>query len=97
MHQSRGKTKVPVRRRSQVPDDHPNTSFNAIDEACQPIPGSTKTYGSGSRPDLSVPMREIRQRPNPLGDGKFEDKPPVNVYATTGSYTNPSIIIDIYK
>ncbi len=80
-----------------MPDDHPNTSFSAIDEACQPISGSTKIYVSGSRPDLRVPMREIRQSPTPIGEDKFEQNPPVSVYDTTGPYTDPEVTIDIYK
>ena len=80
-----------------MPDDHPKTSFSAIDEACQPISGSTKVYVSGSRPDLRVPMREIQQSPTPIGENKFETNPPVTVYDTTGPYTDPDVSIDIYK
>ena len=81
-----------------MPDDQTaSTSFNAIREACQPLPGSTKVYLGGSRVDIRVPMREIRQSPTPLGDGKFEDNPPVTVYDTSGPYTDPDAQIDIYQ
>jgi phosphomethylpyrimidine synthase len=83
---------------ASVPDDQTaSTSFNAIREACQPLPGSTKVYLGGSRADIRVPMREIRQSPTPLGDGKFEDNPPVTVYDTSGPYTDPDAQIDIYQ
>jgi phosphomethylpyrimidine synthase len=80
-----------------VPDDQSSTPFNAIQEACKPLSGSTKIYISGSRPDIRVPMREIRQSPTPLGDGKFEENPPLTVYDTSGPYTDPEAQIDIYK
>lgn len=81
-----------------MPDDQTaSTSFNAIREACQPLPGSTKVYLNGSRADIRVPMREISQSPTPLGDGKFEHNPPVTVYDTSGPYTDPAAQIDIYQ
>lgn len=80
-----------------MPDDQSSTSFNAIQEACKPLSGSTKIYISGSRPDILVPMREIHQSPTPLGDGKFEENPPLTVYDTSGPYTDPNAQIDIYK
>ena len=79
-----------------MPDDQPNTSFNAIQEACKPLSGSTKIYVSGSRPDIRVPMREIRQSPTPIGEDKFEENPPITVYDTSGPYTDPDANIDIY-
>ena len=83
---------------ASVPDDQTaSTSFNAIREACQPLPGSAKVYLGGSRDDIRVPMREISQSPTPLGDGKFEDNPPVTVYDTSGPYTDPDAQIDIYQ
>ncbi|MBL7250634.1 phosphomethylpyrimidine synthase ThiC [Alcanivorax marinus] len=66
-----------------------------MDEACQPIAGSRKIYVTGSRADIRVPMREIRQQPTPLADGKFEDNPPLAVYDTSGPYTDPDASIDV--
>ncbi len=40
-------------------------------------------------------MREIRQQPTPLADGKFEDNPPLAVYDTSGPYTDPDAAIDV--
>src|SRR5690606_37752228 len=83
---------------ARVPDDQTaSTSFNAVREACQPLPGSTKVYLTGIRADIRVPMREISQSPAPLGDGKFENNPPVTVYDTSGPYTDPAAQIDIYQ
>ena len=78
-----------------MPDDQRPVTANTIDESCQPIAGSQKIYVTGSRPDIRVPMREIRQSPTPLADGKFEDNPPVTVYDTSGPYTDPDVTIDV--
>ncbi len=80
-----------------MPDDQRPIAATAIDESCQPIAGSRKIYVTGSRADIRVPMREIRQDPTPLADGKFEDNPPVTVYDTSGPYTDPDVQIDVRK
>jgi phosphomethylpyrimidine synthase len=49
------------------------------------FPGSTKTYLQGSRPDLRVPMREVRLT---TGDS-------VVLYDTSGPYTDASLKTDI--
>ncbi len=49
------------------------------------FPGSTKTYLQGSRPDLQVPMREVRLS---TGDS-------VVLYDTSGPYTDPTRRTDI--
>ena len=60
----------------------------------RPFPNSRKTYVSGSRPDLHVPMREIRQGPTPTSDGD-QPNPPIYVYDTSGPYTDPAATIDL--
>jgi len=80
-----------------VPDDQRPIAANAIEESCQPIAGSRKIYVTGSRPDIRVPMREIRQDPTPLAEGKFEDNPPLSVYDTSGPYTDPDVQVDVRK
>ena len=60
----------------------------------RPFPNSRKTYVSGSRPDLRVPMREIRQGPTPTSDGDLPN-PPIYVYDTSGPYTDPAATIDL--
>ena len=46
-------------------------------------PTARKVWVQGSRPDLRVPMREIRLSPTPSGYGS-EDNPPVLLYDTGG-------------
>lgn len=62
--------------------------------AVQPLPNSRKIYAPGSRPDLLVPMREIRQRDTPSDFGG-EKNPPVFVYDCSGPYTDPEAKIDV--
>jgi phosphomethylpyrimidine synthase len=66
-----------------------------VDEAAiQPLPNSRKVYVAGSRPDLRVPIREIRQADTPASFGA-EANPPIFVYDTSGPYTDPQARIDI--
>ena len=66
-----------------------------VDEAAvQPLPNSRKVYVPGSRPDLRVPMREIRQADTPTMFGG-EANPPIYVYDCSGPYTEPEAKIDI--
>jgi phosphomethylpyrimidine synthase len=62
--------------------------------AIHPLPNSRKVYVAGSRPDLRVPMREIRQSDTPASFG-HEPNPPLWVYDTSGPYTDPDTRIDI--
>ncbi len=67
----------------------------AVDAAAvAPLPNSRKIYVEGSRPDIRVPMREIRQADTPAAFGA-EPNPPVCVYDTSGPYTDPAAHIDI--
>ncbi|MCB1977047.1 MAG: phosphomethylpyrimidine synthase ThiC, partial [Nitrosomonas sp.] len=66
-----------------------------VDEAAvKPLPNSRKVYVQGSRPDIQVPMREIRQTDTMTGSGA-EKNPPIWVYDTSGPYTDPAARIDI--
>lgn len=68
-----------------------------VDEAAvQPLPNSRKVYIQGSRPDIRVPMREIRQSDTRTAHG-VEKNPPIYVYDTSGPYTDPAVQIDIRK
>ena len=62
--------------------------------AVAPLPNSRKVYVTGSRPDIRVPMREIRQSDTPASFG-HEPNPPIWVYDTSGPYTDPEARIDI--
>ncbi len=77
-----------------------------VDEAAvKPLPNSRKVYVAGSRPDMRVPMREIRQSDTPLHSGaaaqggaaRSEPNPPIFVYDTSGPYTDPIMKIDIRR
>ncbi|NLS14800.1 phosphomethylpyrimidine synthase ThiC [Vibrio sp. SM6] len=66
----------------------------------QPYPNSTKVYVHGSRDDIRVPMREISLSDTLIGGTKaapiFESNEPIRVYDTSGVYTDPEHIIDLY-
>ncbi|HVL58283.1 MAG TPA: phosphomethylpyrimidine synthase ThiC [Burkholderiaceae bacterium] len=64
--------------------------------AVQPLPNSTKIHVTGSRADLRVPMREVRQSDTNAATG-VEPNPPVYVYDTSGPYTDPQAAIDIRR
>ena len=66
-----------------------------VDEAAvQPLPQSRKRYLEGSRVDLRVPVREIAQSETSASFGP-EVNPSINVYDTSGPYTDPDVTIDI--
>ena len=62
--------------------------------AVEPLPNSRKVHVVGSRPDLRVPMREIRQSDTPTRLGG-EPNPPIWVYDSSGPYTDPEATIDV--
>ncbi len=65
-------------------------------DSVQPFPKSRKVYVEGSRPDISVPMREITLDDTPTGFGG-EKNDPLYVYDTSGPYTDPEVTIDVRK
>lgn len=58
--------------------------------------GSKKVYVEGSRPDILVPMREIKLSPTTGSFGE-ENNAPIRVYDTSGPYTDPTYKVDITK
>ncbi|NRD79707.1 phosphomethylpyrimidine synthase ThiC [Bacillus sp. BRMEA1] len=58
--------------------------------------GSQKVYVEGSRPDIHVPMREIKQNPT-VTDFQEETNEPIRVYDTSGPYTDTEYQVDIRK
>lgn len=64
------------------------------EEVRQPFPNSERIYVQGSRDDLKVPMREIRQSPTAASFGA-EENPPITVYDTSGPYQDPQAAIDL--
>ncbi len=56
-------------------------------------PGSKKAYILGSRSDLLVPVRQIELHPTEARHG-VEENPPIQVYDTSGPYTDKSYTVD---
>ena len=57
-------------------------------------PNSDKIYLSGSRADMRVPLRQIRQDDTVFAQGR-EPNPPIPVYDTSGPYGDPNAEIDL--
>ncbi len=64
------------------------------EEVIGPFSGSAKVFVTGSRPDLRVSMREVRQSDTPASGGGTAN-PPVSLYDTSGPYTDPSAHIEL--
>ncbi|NEZ03057.1 phosphomethylpyrimidine synthase ThiC [Wenzhouxiangella sp. XN201] len=58
------------------------------DDLLKPWPGSRIVHISGSRPDIQVPLREIRQHDTPATFGA-QPNPPIYVYETAAAYIDP--------
>ena len=57
-------------------------------------PHSDKIYLAGSRADMRVPLRQIRQDDTVSAQGR-EPNPPIPVYDTSGPYGDPNAEIDL--
>jgi phosphomethylpyrimidine synthase len=79
---------------SAIPQDFINKALHLSEEATRPFPNSSKLYVQGSRPDIRVPMRQIKQADTPASFGA-EPNPPVTVYDTSGPYSDPAVKIDL--
>ncbi|MGK2873875.1 MAG: phosphomethylpyrimidine synthase ThiC [Alphaproteobacteria bacterium] len=55
-----------------------------------PLPASRKVYVEGSQTGVSVPMRDVDLH-------ESAKEPPVRLYDTSGPYSDPAAVIDIYK
>jgi phosphomethylpyrimidine synthase len=66
-----------------------------------PLPASTKLYRTGVlHPEVRVPVREIAQTPTRSRQGSAwveSPNPPVQVYDTSGPYTDPEAHIDLAR
>lgn len=87
---------------SQSVDSRPLSDTAEVDQhSVEPLPGSTKIYIEGSRPDIQVAMREIKLSSTRIegvdGETRLEPNVPVRVYDTSGPYTDPNADIDIRK
>jgi phosphomethylpyrimidine synthase len=65
----------------------PDTFVQLLARTRESFPASTKSYITGSRSDLRVPVRDIA-----LTNGEV-----VSVYDTSGPYTDPAATIDVKK
>jgi phosphomethylpyrimidine synthase len=65
------------------------------DKYTKPFPNSEKIYIKGSRDDILVPMRKISLTDTILADGGVEKNPSINVYDTSGIYTDPNTITNL--
>ena len=61
------------------------------------FPGSRRVYMEGSRPEVSVPMREVRLSPTRRTDDSEESNEPVRVYDTSGPWGDPAFHGDVSK
>ncbi len=66
-----------------------------------PLPGSSKIYVVGSREDIRVPMRRIKLDPTLIkgldNSGSVELNEPLDVYDTSGPYTDTEVAIHLEK
>jgi phosphomethylpyrimidine synthase len=62
----------------------------------QAFAGSAKIHVQGSKPDLRVAMRVIRQTATPGVNGPVEN-PPIVVYDTSGPYTDPDYQVNLLE
>ncbi|MGD8189028.1 phosphomethylpyrimidine synthase ThiC [Brevibacillus ginsengisoli] len=70
-------------------------SLSAITTPRQ-YPNSRKFYVSGSRPDIQVPMREIALHPTRSINGEMKENAPLQIYDTSGVYTDESVNMNIH-
>ena len=75
------------RRNGQPKRNRPAGGDEATD-----FPASRKVYEQGSRPDLRVPFREVRQTPTGGPTGPV-DNPPLRIYDTSGPHTDPDVTV----
>ncbi len=61
----------------------------------QPIVGSRKIYVPGSRPDLRVPFRRVELSAT-QSRGATQPNAPVDLYDTSGPYSDPQALIDLH-
>ncbi len=79
---------------SAVPEEFIRRTTQLSEDATRPYPNSRKLFIAGSRADLKVGMREVRQSDTPALHGA-EANPPIPVYDTSGPYTDPAAHIDL--
>ncbi len=81
---------------SNMPQDFLHKTAAVSDAVTRPFPNSGKIHVTGSRPDIRVPMREVKQAATPASFGE-EINPPIYVYDTSGPYTDPAVQVDLMQ
>ncbi|MGA9855822.1 MAG: phosphomethylpyrimidine synthase ThiC [Gammaproteobacteria bacterium] len=81
---------------SAIPEDFIRRTTQLSEETTRPYPNSSKRFVPGSRPDIKVGMREVRQSDTPALHGA-ESNPPIPIYDTSGPYTDPAAHIDLVR
>ncbi len=72
--------------------------IGSVDLSYNSFKNSEKVYLKGSLyPEISVPMRRIHLHESKHSNGTYEVNPPLDVYDTTGAYTDPNIPLNINK
>jgi phosphomethylpyrimidine synthase len=61
------------------------------------FPNSTRIYVPGSRPDILVPMREVRLADTQRPDGAKSPNAPIRIYDTAGPWGDPAFHGDVEK
>ncbi|MDY6978540.1 MAG: phosphomethylpyrimidine synthase ThiC, partial [Pseudomonadota bacterium] len=79
---------------SAIPEEFIQKTAQLSDDVTRPFPSSRKTYVTGSRDDIRVPMREVECTPTHTEQGE-ELNPPIYIYDTSGPYTDPQVTIDL--
>ncbi len=81
-----------------MPNPETPVGRESILGAClQPFPASRKIHVQGSRPDLRVPLREVRLSPTRDFEGRLLENEPVRLYDTSGPYTDPAAVLDLAR
>src|SRR5215813_12033015 len=60
------------------------------------FPNSTRVYVEGSRPDLRVPLREIKLNITRGAGGAVEENAPLRVYDSSGPWGDPAAKCDVH-
>ena len=70
------------------------TEYTSQFQGKSSFPASRKVYKEGSRPSVQVPFRQVTLTPT---TGRFgqEDNAPLNIYDTSGPYSDPSARLDL--
>lgn len=75
----------------------PSAPESTSESSVTPFPGSRRIYLQGSRPDIRVPMREIKLSPSHTPQGETIENEPVRVYDTSGPWGDPDFHGDCEK